>query len=77
MPLGTKVGLVPGDIVLDEDPAPLRKGHSSPPPHFSAHVYCGETVVHLSSCCAELMTVCSSVIADLPSACSVHNLRAE
>ena len=25
MPLGTEVGLGPGDIVLDGDPAPLRK----------------------------------------------------
>jgi len=39
MPLGTEVGLGPGDIVLDEDPAPSRKGHSSP--HFPARVYCG------------------------------------
>ena len=34
MPIGrpTEVGLGPGDIVLDGDPAPpLRKGHSSPP----------------------------------------------
>jgi len=35
MPLGTEVGLGPGDIVLDGDPAP--------PPQFSAHVYCGQT----------------------------------
>ena len=27
---------------------PHRKGHSSP--HFSAHVYCGQTVAHLSNC---------------------------
>ena len=26
----------------------LQKGHSSP--HFSAHVYCGQTVAHLSNC---------------------------
>jgi len=26
MPLGSEVGLGPGDIVLDGDPAPLRKG---------------------------------------------------
>ena len=32
MPLGMKVGLGPGDFVLDEDPAQL-----------SAHVYCGQT----------------------------------
>jgi len=43
MPLGTEVGLSPGDIVLVGDAAPLphRKRHSSP--HFSAHVYCGQT----------------------------------
>jgi len=27
-PLGTEVDLGPGHIVLDEDPAPPRKGHS-------------------------------------------------
>ena len=29
MPLGTKVGLGSGDIVLDGDPAPPRKGHTA------------------------------------------------
>jgi len=52
MPPGTKVGLVPGHIVLDEDPAP-PKGHSSP--LFSAHAYCGQTVAHLSYCWALVM----------------------
>jgi len=33
--LGTQVGLGPGHIVLDGDPAP--------PPQFSAHVHCGQT----------------------------------
>jgi len=33
MPLGMEVGLGPGDIVFDEDPAPHGKGHRSP--HFS------------------------------------------
>ena len=43
MPLGTEVGLGPGDIVLDGDPAlPPKKGHISPH-HFSAHVYYGTT----------------------------------
>jgi len=37
MPLGTEVGLGPRDMVLDEDPAPHGKGHSSP--HFSARAY--------------------------------------
>ena len=49
MPLGTEVGVGPGDIMLDRDPAsPHAKGHSSP--HFSAYVYCGQTVAHLSNC---------------------------
>jgi len=33
MPLGTEVGLGPGDIVLDGDPAPPRKG-ARIAPHF-------------------------------------------
>ena len=37
MPDGTEVGLVPGDIVLDGDPAAHpRKGHVAAP-HFWAH----------------------------------------
>jgi len=32
MRLGTEVGLGPGDIVLDEDPAPPRKGAQQAPP---------------------------------------------
>ena len=50
MPLGMEVGLGPGHTVLDGDPAPARprKGHSSP--QFSAHVYYGQTVAHLSYC---------------------------
>jgi len=56
IPLGTEVGLVPSDTVLDRDPSPHGKGHSIP--HFSAHVYCGmQTVAHLSNCC-ELLFYC-------------------
>jgi len=40
MPLGSEVGVDPGDIMLDGDPAAHGKGHSSP--HFSAHDYCGQ-----------------------------------
>jgi len=41
MPLGTEVGLSPGHIVLDGNlPPPPQKGYS---PHFSAHVYRGQT----------------------------------
>ena len=48
MPLGTEVGLGPGDIVLDWDPAPPpQKGHA---PEFSADVCYGQTVAHLSYC---------------------------
>jgi len=40
MPLGTDVGLGPGHIVLDGDPAPPTTGTASP--CLSAHVYCGQ-----------------------------------
>ena len=40
MPLGTKVCLGPGDIVLYGDPAPPEKEHSL---HISVRVYCGQT----------------------------------
>jgi len=45
MPLGTEVGLCPGDFVLDGDPAPFpqKGGGASRSPQFSAHVYCGQT----------------------------------
>jgi len=46
MPLGKEVGLGPGDIVLDGDPAPQKKGAWQ----FLAHVYCGQTVDHLNNC---------------------------
>ena len=41
MPLGTEVGLGPGDIVLNGDSAPLERS-TAPLPHFSANVYCGK-----------------------------------
>ena len=47
MPLSTEVGLDPRDIVLNgAQPLPPKKGEACP--HFSAHVYCGQTVAHLS-----------------------------
>ena len=39
MKLGTQVGLGPGHIVLDGDPAPSPKGAQ---PQFSAHTCCGQ-----------------------------------
>jgi len=46
MPLGTKVGLSPGDSVLDVDSAPSSSQTGwSPLPIFSAHFYCGKTTV--------------------------------
>jgi len=42
MPLGREVGLGPGDIVLDGNPAPRPKRGTQQPPNFSAHVYCGQ-----------------------------------
>jgi len=42
MPLGTEVDLGPGYTVLDRDPAPPKRGHSSSP--LLARVYCDQTV---------------------------------
>ena len=50
MPLSTEVGLSPGDIVLDGDPAAPPSRNKGAQPQFSAHVYCGQTVAHLSYC---------------------------
>jgi len=62
MKLGTEAGLGPGDIVLDGDPAPLpKRGTTS---QFSVHVYCGQTVAHLSYCWALVKCsygICSSL----------------
>ena len=42
MPLGTKIGLGAGHIMLYADPAsPAKKDTAS---QFSVHVYCGQTV---------------------------------
>jgi len=49
MPLDTETGLDSGDIVLDEDLPPSRKG-AQQSSHFSARVYYGQTVAHLSYC---------------------------
>ena len=43
MPLGTEVGLGPGDIVLDGDPTPLPKTGAQPFSPIFGHVYCGQT----------------------------------
>jgi len=42
-----ELGLSPGNTVLDVDLAPPRR---STVPLFPAHVYCGQTVAHLSHC---------------------------
>jgi len=49
MPLGTEVGLDPGYIVLDgETSSPTERATATP--RFSAHVYYGQMVAHLSNC---------------------------
>jgi len=48
MPLGTKVGLGPGRIVLHGDPAPLRKG-AQHPANFRP-MSCSQAVADLSYC---------------------------
>jgi len=42
MPLGTEVGLGPGDCVRWGPSLPQKKGHTHPT-QFLAHVYCGQT----------------------------------
>jgi len=42
MALGEEVGLGPGHIVLDGDPAPLHK-EGAEPPNFRSSSYCGQT----------------------------------
>ena len=42
MPLGMEVGLRPGDIVLDGDPAPPPQKGSTAAPQFQP-MYCGQT----------------------------------
>jgi len=49
MPLGTEVGLGAGNIVLDGDPVPARKGTQQPPPPLFGPL-CSGTVAHLSNC---------------------------
>jgi len=44
---GMDVGLGPGHIVLDGDPALPERGTATP--LFSAGVYCSQTVAHISS----------------------------
>jgi len=48
MPLGTNVGLGPGDIVLDGDPALPQKGAHQLPALFGP--LCSDPVAHLSNC---------------------------
>ena len=55
--LGTEVRLGPGDTVLDGHPAPLTERGTAAPRPLSAHVYCGQTVAHLSYCWALVAVV--------------------
>jgi len=50
MSLDTEVGLGPGDIVLDGIKLPLPRKEVQQLSHFSARIYCGQTVAHLSNC---------------------------
>jgi len=43
MALSMEVGLGPGHIVLDRDPATLPKKAGRDPKFFPAHFYCGQT----------------------------------
>jgi len=52
MPLVMEVGLGPGHIVVDGDPAAPTERGTAAPTHFSGHVCCGQTAAHLSYCYA-------------------------
>jgi len=78
MPLGMEIGLGPDDIALDWDTALPRKGAQQlatfRPMSISAHVYCGQTVAHLSNCWAfvrnglsarELLDVYLTIVVEL------------
>jgi len=80
MPLGMEVGLSPGHIVLDGDPAPPpQKGHS---PQFSAHVSCmakwspiSATAEHLFLTHLQMCTLCRKCgYRDSLSLCPQHHL---
>ena len=68
MPLGVEVGLGPGHIVLDGDPAPPRKGAQQPPTFRSMSIVAkrspiSATVELLYQCkiadgCKSLVRVC-------------------
>jgi len=49
MPLGMAVGLGPVHIVLDGDPSPPPPTKKVRSHQFSAPVFCGQTVAHLSN----------------------------
>jgi len=61
-----EVGLSPGDIVLDGDLAPPY-GRGTAASHFSAHVYCDQTVTDLSNCWALVLFANASGSAFYPS----------
>jgi len=44
MPLGIELGLSPSDFVRWGPRSTLPKKGAEPPPQFSAHFYCGQTV---------------------------------
>jgi len=47
MPIGKELGRGSGHIVLGSDPVGTN-APTAAPPHFLAHVYCDQTVAHLS-----------------------------
>jgi len=68
MPLGTEVGLGPGDIVLDEDPAlPAERGTAALPPRFSAHFALARSPISTAAGHLFLDVVCE------PSAANLHH----
>jgi len=63
MPLGTEVGLGPGNIVLDGAHLPPPKKVTRPQLWAYVGLYCGQTVAHLSYCRALLIIIDESITA--------------
>jgi len=58
MPLGTEVGLGPGDIVLDGDPDPTTKRGTAAHPHFGPCLFRPMSIVANGRPSQQLLSFC-------------------
>jgi len=77
MPLGMEVGLGPGDIVLDGDPAPPTERGTAAPPHFSIHFALAWSPISATAellliHCVACISVCSFSLVLCPILCCLN-----